>query len=377
MNDDRPINLRVMGRCMASARAYGRDGEGQYWYLNDSGRNWQRCGDDFEPSDNPDFVPDTDGPVIYGAPKWRPKRVFEEECGDDHVGGDPVAMSTFDRLSMAEPPSKLSEAIRRVAQTERLARIIARVKGERRAPASDPGLAPNPKEACGLRKPPTSVLPWPVLMEVGRRRSNGTVPALAALHVPTLYLVALGLAEGALKYGRHNYRVVGSILGSVYFDATGRHIDALLVGQDTDSDSGLYHGIKAICSTAVLYDAILKGTFADDRPPHQRYLFVDDFEGSDDTLLTYCGQAKRSMAAWWEGGDRLNLIDALDALFALCESHYEGTLIDDRTTPNPDFMEEIQMRLDEINERIPPEKRLPVWTQKRVDEARSSGTMDS
>ena len=294
-------------------------------------------------------------PYNYYEQRERP---FEVEGDKEPTAApeDPELPPSLLALDKAEPTDALMRAARAHDEAE-----------EALGDVPDPGLAENPKEAIGMSKPPTSVLPWPVLMQVGRARSDGRVPALAALHVPTLYLVALGLAEGALKYGRHNYRVVGSILASVYFDATGRHIDALLVGQDTDPDSGLYHGIKAICSTVVLYDAILKGTFNDDRPPKQSYLFVDDCEG-DDTLLTYCGQAKRSMAAWWEGGDRENLIDALVFLFALCESEYEGTLIDDRTARAPDFMEDIQTKLDAINERVPPEKRLPAWSQKRVEE---------
>src|SRR5690349_5453933 len=58
----------------------------------------------------------------------------------------------------------------------------------------------NPKDVIGIRKVPFSVLPTPVLWEA-----------------------ALGMMEGALKYGRHNYRAIG-VRSSVYYDATQRHL---------------------------------------------------------------------------------------------------------------------------------------------------------
>ena len=52
----------------------------------------------------------------------------------------------------------------------------------------------NPKDMVGSRKVPLSTLPFRVLWRVG-----------------------LAMLEGALKYGRHNYRAVG-VRASVYFD---------------------------------------------------------------------------------------------------------------------------------------------------------------
>lgn len=84
------------------------------------------------------------------------------------------------------------------------------------------------------------------------------------------------MLEGGIKYGRHNYRVIG-VRGSVYYDATRRHIDAWWEGQDVDPDSGLNHITKAICSLVVLRDAMIQGKFTDDRPPptpeeHREYV---------------------------------------------------------------------------------------------------------
>lgn len=101
----------------------------------------------------------------------------------------------------------------------------------------------NPKDAFGIRKASLSSISAPVLMEVG-----------------------VGMQEGARKYGRHNYRVIG-VRGSVYYDATMRHMMAWWEGEDIDPDSGLSHITKAICSLVVLRDAMIQNKFNDDRPP--------------------------------------------------------------------------------------------------------------
>ncbi len=101
----------------------------------------------------------------------------------------------------------------------------------------------NPKDAIGITKPPTSVLPFPVLFEVGN-----------------------ALFEGALKYGRHNYREAG-VLASVYVDGAMRHLGAWWEGQDLDPDSELSHITKAIAGLMVLRDSMMRGNWKDDRPP--------------------------------------------------------------------------------------------------------------
>ncbi|MGI9507337.1 MAG: dATP/dGTP diphosphohydrolase domain-containing protein, partial [Geminicoccaceae bacterium] len=111
--------------------------------------------------------------------------------------------------------------------------------GERKS--TNPGL--NPKDAVGAGKAPISVLSGPVLAEVG-----------------------IGLLEGALKYGRHNYRVAG-VRASVYHDATFRHLIDWWEGEDIDPDSDLNHVTKAICSLVVLRDAMIRDLMIDDRPP--------------------------------------------------------------------------------------------------------------
>jgi hypothetical protein len=103
----------------------------------------------------------------------------------------------------------------------------------------------NPKAMAGMKKPPIlSVVPQTVLMEV-----------------------AIGLAEGAFKYERHNYRVSG-IRASTYID-TFRHMASWWEGEDLDPETGLSHITKMICSLIVLRDAQIQNNFVDDRPPQR------------------------------------------------------------------------------------------------------------
>jgi hypothetical protein len=101
----------------------------------------------------------------------------------------------------------------------------------------------NPKDAIGTKKVPMfSVVPMNVIGEI-----------------------ALGMMEGGLKYGRHNYREAG-VRASVYLDALGRHMGAWWEGEDIDPDSGLSHVTKAITSLVVLRDSMMQGNWVDDRP---------------------------------------------------------------------------------------------------------------
>ncbi len=101
----------------------------------------------------------------------------------------------------------------------------------------------NPKDAVGIKKAPMSVVPAPVLLELG-----------------------LAMMEGARKYGRHNYRAVG-VRYSVYYDAAMRHLMAAWEGEDYDPDSGLPHVVKAMACLTILADAERCGRLIDDRPP--------------------------------------------------------------------------------------------------------------
>jgi hypothetical protein len=109
----------------------------------------------------------------------------------------------------------------------------------------DTSKASNPKDMVGIKKAPMSTVPTGVLMEVG-----------------------VAMLEGALKYGRHNYRSIG-VRSSVYYDAALRHLGAWWEGEDRDPDSGLSHITKCIASLVVLRDAMRQGNLNDDRPPRE------------------------------------------------------------------------------------------------------------
>ncbi len=78
--------------------------------------------------------------------------------------------------------------------------------------------------------------------------------------------VAVAMTEGALKYGRHNYRVI-PVRASTYFDAANRHLDQWWEGEDIDPESKLSHITKAITSLITLRDAMIHDCYIDDRPP--------------------------------------------------------------------------------------------------------------
>ena len=100
----------------------------------------------------------------------------------------------------------------------------------------------NPKDLVGCKKVPMSTMSCPVMMEA-----------------------AVGMLEGALKYGKHNYRDEG-VLAGTYYDAVMRHMMAWWEGEDIDEKSGLSHVTKAMTSLVVLRDAMIQGKFKDDRP---------------------------------------------------------------------------------------------------------------
>jgi len=100
----------------------------------------------------------------------------------------------------------------------------------------------NPKDIVGIEKTPFSTISMAVFAEVG-----------------------VAMLEGALKYGRHNYRSIG-VRTSVYVDATMRHVTAYWEGEDIDPDSKISHLTKAISSLMVLRDAEIRHKVYDDRP---------------------------------------------------------------------------------------------------------------
>lgn len=125
------------------------------------------------------------------------------------------------------------------------------VNADRDAEACRSSKPTNPKDMMGVNKAPMSTVSAPVMAEVG-----------------------VAMLEGALKYGRHNYRAVG-VRASVYYDATMRHLMDWWEGQDIDPDSGMSHITKAITSLVVLRDSMIQGNWSDDRPPHSPEFYAE------------------------------------------------------------------------------------------------------
>lgn len=111
----------------------------------------------------------------------------------------------------------------------------------------------NPKDAIGSNKLPLHL--WP--------ETATAVGCLAFL-------------EGALKYGRGNFREIG-VRSSIYYDAARRHLNSWFEGEDTDPESGLPHLGKALACIAILIDAQAAGKLNDDRQVRGGYQqLVDD-----------------------------------------------------------------------------------------------------
>lgn len=101
----------------------------------------------------------------------------------------------------------------------------------------------NPKDKIGVTKSPMCVVPMPAIHAIG-----------------------LAMLEGALKYGRHNYRET-EVKFSVLYSAIMRHMNDWWEGEDIDAESGLPHPIKAAACIVILFDAMLRENGIDDRPP--------------------------------------------------------------------------------------------------------------
>lgn len=101
----------------------------------------------------------------------------------------------------------------------------------------------NPKDAIGSGKLPMDI-----------------VPDTVVAYLATAYL------EGALKYGKTNWRVAG-VRSSIYLDACRRHLAKYKNGQDTDPKTKVHHLASAMACLGIILDAELCGKLTDDRPP--------------------------------------------------------------------------------------------------------------
>jgi len=99
----------------------------------------------------------------------------------------------------------------------------------------------NPKDIIGSDKLPLHL--WPT-----------TATAMGSI----------GLLEGAVKYGRLNWRHTG-VRASIYIDACKRHLDAWMEGEETAPDGGVPHLANALACLAIIVDAQAAGKLTDDR----------------------------------------------------------------------------------------------------------------
>jgi hypothetical protein len=104
----------------------------------------------------------------------------------------------------------------------------------------------------------------------GSRTPVGLVPDILKAEVSMAFL------EGALKYGRYNWRVAG-VRSSVYHDAIERHLAKWWNGEDRDQKTRVKHLASVGACVAILLDAELCGKLTDDRPPYAP--MADAFEG--------------------------------------------------------------------------------------------------
>jgi hypothetical protein len=101
----------------------------------------------------------------------------------------------------------------------------------------------NPKDAIGSTKLPFDL-----------------VPESATAHLTTAFL------EGALKYGRYNWRAKG-VRSSIYYSAMRRHMSKWWNGEDKDKKTRINHLASVMACCAIILDAECCDKLNDDRPP--------------------------------------------------------------------------------------------------------------
>lgn len=128
-----------------------------------------------------------------------------------------------------------------IEESNRVIREIVESRNARRCRTS-PCCSPveNPKDIVGSTKLPLHL--WPT-----------TASAMGCV----------ALLNGALKYGRSNWREIG-VRASIYVDACQRHLSAWFEGEDSDEE-GVPHLASALACIAILVDCDASGKLIDDR----------------------------------------------------------------------------------------------------------------
>lgn len=122
----------------------------------------------------------------------------------------------------------------------------------------------NPKDAIGSSKLPLHLVPT-------------TMTAMASV----------AFLNGALKYGRANWRVAG-VRASIYVDAAKRHIDAWFEGEEADPLDGTPHLAAALACLGIIVDAQAADKLTDDRMVAGGYrALTDELTGHVDRLKAF------------------------------------------------------------------------------------------
>lgn len=90
-------------------------------------------------------------------------------------------------------------------------------------------------------------------------------PSITKVPPASLIYQALGMMNGAKKYGPYNWRE-NEVTASIYVDAAMRHLLAWFDGEAIAQDSGVPHLAHAIASLGIIIDALETGNLIDDRP---------------------------------------------------------------------------------------------------------------
>jgi hypothetical protein len=101
----------------------------------------------------------------------------------------------------------------------------------------------NPKDAIGADKVPYDLIPESAMAEL-----------------------ALAFLEGALKYGRYNWRIAG-VRASIYYAAMRRHMAKWWNGECVDPETGVHHLASVMACCSIILDADICMKLTDDRPP--------------------------------------------------------------------------------------------------------------
>lgn len=174
-----------------------------------------------------DAVPNVESWPGYALLLTRPhNKNLQSRCKRIRTLDDAVELLRHTPADKSEPPALVASAVNPVAATGNV------------SPGEKPS---NPKDMIGSSKLPLHL--WPETASM---------------------LGCLALLDGALKYGRSNFRAIG-VRSSIYYDAARRHLNKWFEGEEHDPDSGLPHLSHALACIAIIVDAQAAGKLNDDR----------------------------------------------------------------------------------------------------------------